>query len=59
VQPKLVAGVKFYGRCRSGAIRDGVLLSIADRSVSCKAAGGVVFAAAAERRPASACGAAR
>jgi bifunctional non-homologous end joining protein LigD len=28
VQPKLVAGVKFYGRCRSGAIRDGVLLSI-------------------------------
>jgi hypothetical protein len=28
VRPELVAGVKFFGRYRSGAIRDGVLLSI-------------------------------
>ena len=28
VQPKLVAGVRFFGRYRSGAIRDGVLLSV-------------------------------
>jgi len=28
VRPELVAGVKFFGRYRSGAIRDGVLLSV-------------------------------
>jgi hypothetical protein len=28
MHPDLVAGVKFFGRYRSGAIRDGVLLSI-------------------------------
>jgi bifunctional non-homologous end joining protein LigD len=28
VHPELVAGVKFFGRYRSGAIRDGVLLSV-------------------------------
>jgi hypothetical protein len=28
VRPELVAGVKFFGRYRSGAIRNGVLLSI-------------------------------
>jgi hypothetical protein len=27
VRPELVAGVKFFGRYRSGAICDGVLLS--------------------------------
>jgi hypothetical protein len=28
VRPELVAGVRFFGRYHSGAIRDGVLLSI-------------------------------
>ena len=28
VRSELVAGVKFFGRYRSGAIRDGVLLSV-------------------------------
>jgi ATP-dependent DNA ligase len=28
VRPELVAGVKYFGRFRSGAIRDGVLLSV-------------------------------
>jgi hypothetical protein len=28
VHPELVAGVRYFGRYRSGAIRDGVLLSV-------------------------------
>jgi hypothetical protein len=28
VRPELVAEIKFFGRYRSGAIRDGVLLSV-------------------------------
>jgi hypothetical protein len=28
VRPELVAGVKFFGRYLSGAIRDGVLLAV-------------------------------
>jgi hypothetical protein len=28
VRPEFVAGVKFFGRYRSGAIRDGVLPSV-------------------------------
>jgi hypothetical protein len=28
VHPELIAGAKFFGQYRSGAIRDGVLLSI-------------------------------
>jgi hypothetical protein len=28
VRPELVAGVRYFGRYRSGAIRDGVLLSV-------------------------------
>jgi hypothetical protein len=28
VRPELIAGIKFFGRYRSSAIRDGVLLSV-------------------------------
>jgi hypothetical protein len=34
VRPELVAGVKFFGRYRSGAISDGVLLAVEQGSTA-------------------------